>query len=31
MSIFSFADSFHEPGHNPYDMSRYIDRVSGRA
>ncbi|GFZ49454.1 Probable chloride channel protein UM03490-D [Saitozyma sp. JCM 24511] len=27
MSIFSFADSFHEPGHNPYDMSRYIDRA----
>ena len=27
MSIFSFAESYSNPRHNPYDMSCYIDRV----
>ena len=28
MSIFSFAESFSDTRYNPYDISRYIDRVS---
>ena len=28
MSIFSFAESYSDARHNPYDVSRYIDRVS---
>lgn len=28
MSIFSFAESYSDTRHNPYDISRYIDRVS---
>jgi chloride channel 3/4/5 len=28
MSIFSFAESYTDPRSNPYDISRYIDRVS---
>ena len=31
MSIFSFAESYSDPRLNPYDISRYIDRVSRRA
>ncbi|ORX38562.1 chloride channel [Kockovaella imperatae] len=27
MSIFSFAESYTDPRHNPYDISRYIDRA----
>jgi hypothetical protein len=27
MSIFSFAESYSDLRHNPYDISRYIDRV----
>ncbi len=27
VSIFSFADSFSDPRYNPYDISRYVDRV----
>ena len=27
ISIFSFADSLSDPRHNPYDISRYVDRV----
>ena len=30
LSIFSFVESFSDPRHNPYDISRYIDRVSQR-
>lgn len=29
-SIFSFADSFDVGKTNPYDLSRYLDRVSHR-
>ena len=28
MSIFSFAESYSDPRFNPYDVSKYIDRVS---
>ena len=28
MSIFSFAESYSDPRHNPLDLSQYIDRVS---
>jgi hypothetical protein len=28
MSIFSFAESFSDPRYDPYDISRYVDRVS---
>jgi chloride channel 3/4/5 len=28
MSIFSFAESYSDARYNPYDIARYIDRVS---